>query len=140
MFADIMRDEGWIRFAPRTPEATMSPNAKPNLPIVAYTRVSEQGRRSDEELLSHEIQRAKVEHYLASADLTVAPEPFEDTDRSGGKMSRPAFDRAIAGVLAGRYGGIAVSRLSRFARTTREALELIETIEQAGAAFICLDP
>jgi DNA invertase Pin-like site-specific DNA recombinase len=55
-------------------------------------------------------------------------------------MSRPAFDRAIAGVLAGRHGGIAVSRLSRFARTTREALELIETIERAGAAFICLDP
>src|SRR2546426_10573744 len=118
----------------------MSPNTKPKLPVVAYTRVSEQGRRSDEELLSHDIQRSKIEHYLASADLTLAPETFEDTDRSGGKMSRPAFDRAIAGVLDGRYGGIAVSRLSRFARTTREALELIETIEQAGAAFICLRP
>jgi site-specific DNA recombinase len=117
-----------------------SPNAKPRLPVVAYTRVSEQGRRSDEELLSHEIQRAKVEQYLASAGLCVSPERFEDTDRSGGRMSRPAFDRAIAGVLGGRYGGIAVSRLSRFARTTREALELIEWIERAGAAFVCLDP
>ncbi len=118
----------------------MSPNTKPKLPLVAYTRVSEQGRRSDEELLSHEIQRAKIEHYLASAGLTLSPEIFEDTDRSGGKMSRPAFDRAIASVLAGRYGGIAVSRLSRFARTTREALELLERIEQAGGAFVCLDP
>src|SRR5207245_6394562 len=74
------------------------------------------------------------------AALAVERERFEDTVRSGGRMSRPAFDRAIAGVLDGSYGGIAVSRLSRFARTTREALELIEKIEQAGAAFICLDP
>jgi DNA invertase Pin-like site-specific DNA recombinase len=118
----------------------MSSNTKPKLPLVAYTRVSEQGRRSDEELLSHEIQRSKIEQYLASAALSVSPERFEDTDRSGGRMSRPAFDRAIAGVLEGRYGGIAVSRLSRFARTTREALELIEQIERAGAAFVCLDP
>lgn len=113
---------------------------KPVLPVVAYTRVSEQGRRSDEELLSHDLQRERIEQYLAGAGVVLLGERFEDTDRSGGRMSRPAFDRAIAGVLAGRYGGIAVSRLSRFARTTREALELIERIEQAGAAFICLDP
>lgn len=68
----------------------MSPDAKPKLPVVAYTRVSEQGRRSDEELLSHEIQRSKIEHYLASADLTVSPETCEDTDRSGGRMLPPS--------------------------------------------------
>jgi DNA invertase Pin-like site-specific DNA recombinase len=118
----------------------MSPKTRPKLAVVAYTRVSEQGRRSNEELLSHDLQRARIEHYLAAAELVVVPEMFEDTDKSGGKLSRPAFDRALAGVFEGRYGGIAVSRLSRFARTTREALDLIEKIERAGAAFICLDP
>ncbi len=118
----------------------MSPKDKPTKPVAIYTRVSEQGRRSDEELLSHDLQRGKVEHYLASAGLTAAPETFEDTDKSGGKMSRPAFDRAIAGVLDGRYGGIAVARLSRFGRTTSGVLDLIDTLEKAGGTVICLDP
>lgn len=117
----------------------MSPEAKPVKPVVVYTRVSEQGRRSDEELLSHEIQRDKVTKYLAAVDVKASSERFEDTDRSGGKMSRPAFDRAVQGVLEGRYGGIAVARLSRFARTVREALELIERIEAAGGTVIAVD-
>jgi DNA invertase Pin-like site-specific DNA recombinase len=118
----------------------MSPTEKPTKPIAIYTRVSEQGRRSDEELLSHDLQRARVEHYLAAKDLTPSPEVFADNDKSGGKMSRPAFDRAVAGVLDGTFGGIAVARLSRFGRNTSGVLELIERIENAGGSVICLDP
>src|SRR6266849_5937112 len=117
----------------------MSPKQKPTKPIAVYTRVSEQGRRSDEELLSHDLQRAKVESGLASKGLAPSPDKFEDTDKSGGKMSRPAFDRAIAGVLDGTYGGIAVARLSRFGRNTRGVLDLIEKIEQADGTVISLD-
>jgi DNA invertase Pin-like site-specific DNA recombinase len=109
-------------------------------PVAVYSRVSEQGRRSDEELLSHELQRGRVERYLAARGIPVAAEVFEDTDRSGGRMSRPAFDRALVGVRSGRYGGIAVARLSRFGRTTSGILELIYELEQRGASVIILDP
>src|SRR2546428_769377 len=118
----------------------MSPKEKPKKPVAIYTRVSEQGRRSDEELISHELQRAKVEQYLAAKSIPASPELFADTDKSGGTMRRPAFDRAISGVLEGRYGGIAVARLSRFGRTTSGVLDLIAKIEQAGGSVICLDP
>jgi DNA invertase Pin-like site-specific DNA recombinase len=118
----------------------MSPTEKPAKPVAIYTRVSEQGRRSDEELLSHDIQRGKVEKYLAGVELEAAPEVFEDTDRSGGTMSRPAFDRAIAGVLSGVYGGIAVASLSRLGRTTIGVLTLIKEIEDVGGVVICLTP
>jgi site-specific DNA recombinase len=102
--------------------------------------VSEQGRRSDQELLSHVIQRRKVERVLASKEIPVASETFEDTDKSGRTMNRPAFDRAIEGALAGKYGGVAVARLSRFGRNTAGILELIYKLEEAGAAVIVLDP
>jgi DNA invertase Pin-like site-specific DNA recombinase len=116
----------------------MSPAKKPTKPVVIYTRTSEQGRRSDEELLTHKIQREQVEHYLAAKNLTACPEVFEDTDKSGGSLSRPAFDRAIAGVLDKKYGGIAVAYLDRFARN-RDADTLISKIEDAGGVFIALD-
>jgi DNA invertase Pin-like site-specific DNA recombinase len=108
-------------------------------PIIVYTRVSEQGTRSDEELLSHDLQRAKVEAYLKAHGLTAAPEEFKDNDKSGGSMSRPALDRAVAGIKDGTYGGIAVAYLDRFARTVPEALVLIAEIEAKGAAVIALD-
>jgi DNA invertase Pin-like site-specific DNA recombinase len=118
----------------------MGPKSKLIKPVVVYTRVSEQGRRSDEELLSHELQRARVEQYLAAKGIPVAPELFEDNDRTGGKMSRPAFDRALTGIRSGEYGGIAVARLSRFGRNTSGVLELIYELEQRGASVIILDP
>jgi DNA invertase Pin-like site-specific DNA recombinase len=116
----------------------MSPAKKPTKPVAIYTRTSEQGRRSDEELQTHEIQRGKVEAYLKAKGMTASPEVFEDTDVSGGKLSRPAFDRAVAGVLNGTYGGLAVAYLDRFARR-RDADQLITKIEEAGGTFIALD-
>src|SRR2546428_5562512 len=118
----------------------MSPKQKPTQPIAVYTRVSEQGRRSDEELHSHNLQRAKIESYLGAHDMVAVTEKFEDTDTSGRRMSRPAFDRAVAGIRSGTYGGIAVARLSRFGRKTSGILELIYELEELGAAVIVLDP
>jgi DNA invertase Pin-like site-specific DNA recombinase len=118
----------------------MSPAKKPTLPIAVYSRVSEQGDRSDESLRSHEIQRRKVESFLDAKGLTASAEVFEDTDRSGGKMSRPAFDRALAGVREGRYGGVAVYHLSRFGRNTVGVLNLVHEFETMGAALVCLTP
>ena len=117
----------------------MSPEAKPVRPVVVYTRVSEQGRRSDEELLSHEIQRDRVTRYLAAVGVEASSEQFEDTDRSGGKVPGPPLTGPCR---ASWRGSTAVSRWRGcrvFARTVREALELIERIEAAGGTVIAVD-
>jgi DNA invertase Pin-like site-specific DNA recombinase len=119
----------------------MSPKDKPSKPVAIYTRVSSQGDRSDEALLSHDLQAAKVRAYLDAKGIPASEEEFRDNDKSGGKMSRPAFDRAVEGVREGRLGGIAVYHLSRFGRTTTGVLELIYEFEQEyQAAVVCLTP
>src|SRR5438552_14445858 len=95
-----------------------SAKVTPSKPIAVYSRVSEQGRRSDEELLSHDIQRDRVGAYLKGKGLTASPTKFEDNNRSGRKMSRPSFDKIMAGIRAGKLSGIAVYKLSRFGRNT----------------------
>ena len=77
---------------------------------------------------------------MRTEGLPIAREVFADTDTSGGKMSRPAFDRALAGVREGKYGGIAVYHLSRFGRNTQGVLDLIYEFEQRQAVFACLTP
>lgn len=124
---------------PRESEGAVT-KQKPAKGLAVYTRVSEKGRRSDEEMLSHDLQRDRVEKYLSGKGIPASGKKFEDTDKSGGKMSRPAFDRAVGGVLSGKYGGIAVARLSRFGRTTSGVLDLIAELEGAGGAVICIDP
>src|SRR6266568_2234924 len=112
----------------------------PGRPLAAYTRVSQQGRRDDAELLSHDLQRERIARYVEAHGYSLAGERFEDTDRSGTSMDRPAFNAAVAGVLAGEYGGLVVARLSRFARTVMGGLKTIQEIERAGGAFVCIDP
>ena len=118
----------------------MSRKEQPQKPFVGYTRVSRQGSRSDEELLSHDLQRKKIEGYCTARDLPLSRERLEDTDESGGKMDRPDFNKALLGIKEGRYGGIVVAKLSRFCRTTLGALRTIKEIERVGGAFVCIDP
>jgi DNA invertase Pin-like site-specific DNA recombinase len=109
-------------------------------PLAVYTRVSQQGSRDDAELLSHELQRARIAAYAEAHGYRLAADRFEDTDRSGTSMDRPRFNAALAGVLSGEYGGLVVSRLSRFARTVMGGLRAIQEIERAGGVFVSIDP
>jgi Resolvase, N terminal domain/Recombinase len=118
----------------------MSPKTKPKLPIAVYSRVSEQGKRSDEELLSHGIQRKRVAAFLEARGLVASEEVFEDNSKSGRKMSRPAFDRIMEGIREGRLGGIGIYKLSRFGRNTAGVLRLVRELEDMGAEFACVMP
>ncbi len=118
----------------------MSPKNKPDKPLAAYTRVSSQGDRADEELHSHDLQRARIEAGATAFGYEVSPDRFEDTNASGGKMDRPAFNRVMEGIRRGEYGGVVVAKLSRFGRTVSGALATIKEIEEHKAAFVSLDP
>lgn len=110
------------------------------LPVGILTRVSDQGTRSDEELISHDIQRTKVEAYLTGADIAYSGEEFKDNNRSGGKMDRPALNRALKACRDGKLGGIAVYHLSRLGRTTREVLDVIYELNALECEVVCLTP
>jgi DNA invertase Pin-like site-specific DNA recombinase len=104
-----------------------------------YTRVSRAGRRSESELLSHDLQENRIRHYADVHDLKLALGRFEDTDASGGKMRREGLDEALAGVRAGIWGGIIVARMTRFARTLEGGLYIIRQINKAGGDFVACD-
>lgn len=61
---------------------------------------------------------------------------FEDLDESGGKASRPQFNRALERVERGAAEGLIVAKLDRFMRSAADALKIIERIEAAGGQLI----
>ncbi len=98
---------------------------------LGYVRVSRVGDRADT-LISPEQQQGKIEAYARTNKLTVemlAPE----LDVSGGRVSRPILDSALAQIQSGEAAGIVVAQLDRLSRMDIvEALKTIRAVEAAG--------
>jgi DNA invertase Pin-like site-specific DNA recombinase len=63
---------------------------------------------------------------------------FVDDGISGSKDRRPALDRLMSEVRAGRVDVVAVWRFDRFARDTRHLLQACEELRQCGVQFVSL--
>jgi site-specific DNA recombinase len=117
----------------------MSPKRKPNRPVDVYVRVSQVAGRAGDSFISPELQEERCRAQLL-ADGLEAGEVFTDLDVSGGKASRPAFDKAKTRIESGESGGLVVYKLSRFGRKVRNVLKDIQWIEDQDAVFVCVDP
>jgi len=93
----------------------MSPGQKPTKPIDLYLRFSQVGGRDKESLRTLEEQEQACRGHLELHGLE-AGLVFSDSAVSGGKKSRPAFDKALERARSGESGGIIVYDLTRFGR------------------------
>lgn len=103
-----------------------------SLRLDGYLRVSRTNGRSGESFISPDQQRQKIASWAKLRGVKIAAW-HEDLDQTGGKLSRPGFDKALSRVADGTTGGIVVAKLDRFSRAgVGDALKLIETIIEAG--------
>jgi DNA invertase Pin-like site-specific DNA recombinase len=110
------------------------PTLQPSRPVAGYVRVSRVGDRSGESYISPVVQRKAIEGWAASRGVElVLHEPEENV--SGGTMDRPVFNRILAAIKAGEYGGIVVYKYDRFARDTEGGLRVSRELIAHGAIF-----
>jgi DNA invertase Pin-like site-specific DNA recombinase len=64
---------------------------------------------------------------------------FIDAGIAGHSVERPAFDRLIAEILAGRFGLVTVTRLDRLGRSARAILEFSNHADAHGIRIVALD-
>jgi site-specific DNA recombinase len=79
--------------------------------------------------------RAYVESQAAQRWVAL-PEPYADGGFSGATTDRPAFQRLIADVQAGRVDVIAVYRLDRLSRSVRDFLEVLALLDKHNVQFV----
>lgn len=104
-------------------------------PLDIYVRVSQVGGRDVEAeggTASEQERRCRAQ---ATADGLEVGKVFIDLDQSGGKTSRPQYDKVLDRIKTGASGGVIVYNLKRFGRRSGFAQTIID-IEQAGARFI----
>jgi len=114
---------------------------QPDMPAIRcaiYTRKScEEGL--DLEFNSLDAQRESAEAYIASQQhegWTCLAEQYDDGGFSGGSMERPALNRLLADIEAGKIDCVVVYKVDRLSRSLLDFARIMETFEQRKVSFV----
>jgi site-specific DNA recombinase len=101
-------------------------------------------RKSTDEKLEHEFnsldaQREAAEAYIASQRhdgwLTL-PERYDDGGFSGGNMERPAMDRLMKDIEAGKIDCVVVYKVDRLSRSLMDFSKVMSVFEKHRVSFV----
>jgi len=119
----------------------MKKSVKPSSPTrrcAIYTRKSsEEGLEL--EFNSLDAQRESGEAFIASQQnegWVCSPEHYDDGGFSGGSMDRPALNRLLADITAGKIDCVVVYKVDRLSRSLLDFARIMETFDKKGASFV----
>lgn len=103
-----------------------------------YTRKSsEEGLEQD--FNSLHAQREACAAYIlsqASEGWTLHPENYDDGGLSGGTLDRPALQRLMRDIEAGRVDIVVVYKVDRLSRSLLDFAKLVEAFDKANVSFV----
>ena len=108
------------------------------LVCAVYTRKStEEGL--DMAFNSLDAQREACEAYIRSQRAEgwiLSPAAYDDGGFSGGSVQRPALQRLLDDVRAGRVDVIVVYKVDRLTRSLSDFAKIVDVLDAAGASFV----
>ncbi|HEY7310594.1 MAG TPA: recombinase family protein [Gemmataceae bacterium] len=117
--------------------------AAATLPLVRcaiYTRKStEEGL--EQEFNSLDAQRESAQAFIRSQThegWTCLPDRYDDGGFTGGNMERPALQRLLADIQAGKMDCVVTYKVDRLSRSLLDFAKMMETFEQHGVSFVSI--
>src|SRR5208282_3304324 len=114
-----------------------APSVKP-VRCAIYTRVSTE-HGLDQEFNSLDAQYEAASAYIRSqshAGWTLIRSRYDDGGYSGGSTDRPALQRLLSDVKAGRIDVIVVYKVDRLTRSLADFAKLVELFDGHGVSFV----
>src|SRR5437870_12219520 len=103
-----------------------------------YTRKSsEEGL--EQEFNSLQAQREACEAFIKSQrheGWVCLPQGYDDGGFSGATTDRPALQRLLADITAGRVDTVVVYKIDRLTRSLADFAKIVEILDTRGASFI----
>src|SRR5689334_25122653 len=103
-----------------------------------YTRKStEEGL--EQEFNSLDAQRESAQAYIASQQhegWVCLPDRYDDGGFTGGNTERPALQRLLADIAAGKVDAVIVYKIDRLSRSLLDFAKMMETFEQRRVALV----
>jgi site-specific DNA recombinase len=90
---------------------------------------------------SLDAQREACTAYVlsqASEGWSALPDAYDDGGLSGGSLERPALQRLLADIEAGRIDIVVVYKVDRLTRSLLDFAKLVETFDRAGVSFVSI--
>ncbi len=119
-------------------EAAPAPPAARKLRCAVYTRkISEEGL--EQAFNSLDAQREACEAYILSQRAEgwlLVPDRYDDGGVSGGTLERPALQRLLADIEAGRMDVVVVYKIDRLSRALMDFARLVEVFDRHGVTFV----
>ena len=115
-----------------------SPPAKTTVRCAIYTRKSSD-EGLDQEFNSLDAQYEACSAYIASQKhegWKRLPDRFDDGGISGGTLERPALQRLMAEIDAGRIDMVVVYKIDRLTRALADFVRLVERLDAKGCSFV----
>jgi len=113
-------------------------SARPVIRCAIYTRKSsDEGLGQD--FNSLDAQREACAAYVQSQKhegWQLIPGSYDDGGLSGGSLDRPALQRLLADIDAGRVQMVVVYKIDRLTRSLADFARLVERLEKAGCSFV----
>ncbi len=111
---------------------------KPTIRCAIYTRKSsEEGL--DQEFNSLDAQREAAEAYIASQKAegwVCLADRYDDGGYTGGNVERPALQRLLVDIQAGKVDCVAVYKVDRLSRSLLDFARIMETFERHNVSFV----
>lgn len=122
-----------MRRKPKAPEPTVK-----QVRCAIYTRKStEEGLQQD--FNSLDAQRDSAEKYISSQageGWACLPDQYDDGGFTGGNMERPALQRLLADLDAGKIDCVVVYKVDRLSRSILDFARIMERFEQRRVSFV----
>jgi len=114
------------------------PRRKERVRCAIYTRKScEEGL--EQQFNSLQAQREACEAFINSQrheGWVSLPKAYDDSGFSGATMDRPALQRLLADITAGRVDTIVVYKIDRLTRSLADFAKIVEILDARGASFV----
>src|SRR6516164_9663683 len=122
----------------------MSPPNKKTAATLPLVRCAVYTRKSTEEGLEQEFnsldaQRESAEAFIrsqAQEGWTCLPDRYDDGGFTGGNMQRPALQRLLADIAAGKIDTVVTYKVDRLSRSLLDFAKMMESFEQHGVSFV----
>ncbi len=122
----------------RRPDTAVIPATARKLRCAAYTRVSTDEQAS-KEFNSLAAQRDAAEAFIASQRAegwVLVPDHYDDPGISGATLERPALQRLLRDIEAGRVDVVVVYKIDRLSRSLMDFSRLIEVFDANSVTFV----
>lgn len=118
----------------------MKPTERKVFRCAIYTRKSTE-HNLDLEFNSLDAQREACEAYIKSQaheGWRLVPDPYDDGGFSGASLDRPALQRLLADVRAGKITTVVVYKVDRLTRSLADFAKLVELFDQFEVSFVSI--